>query len=331
VIVMDGRPVDLTRARREAKALLSAARAGDTAARERVLAARPAADAGALRLADAQLAIARELGARSWPALVRAAQTRAMACDERARTLVEWATSGRRDDAEAVLALDPGLARVALDAALALGARSWPPLLYVAYSASLGGERTDGLVACAQALLRASADPDAASQDDGYDRPSALHGAAGVAHQPRLTALLLTAGADPDTPAARLALHDGLVVGAASFFAHGDTVLGRHLAVAANERRAGRRDRTRARAGVRARGADGGRACRRGRADTGDRRLLPAAGLRAARVAARPLVLSAAAPWVTRRGSVVRVPWVGSCRRAGPVDGSRSSDSAGSV
>ena len=56
---MDGRHVDLARARREAKALLSAARAGDAGARERVLAVRPAADAGALRLADAQLAIAR--------------------------------------------------------------------------------------------------------------------------------------------------------------------------------------------------------------------------------------------------------------------------------
>ena len=197
---MDGRPVDLARARRAAKALLGAARAGDRAARERVLGVRPAADPDALRLADAQLAIARELGARSWPALVREAQARAMARDVRARTLVQWATSGRRDEAEALLARDPDLARVALDAALvlgdaqrvtatlardpgtarrALGLRGWPPLLYVAYSAFLGGERTDGLVACAEALLGAGADPDAAWEDDGRDRMSALHGAAG--------------------------------------------------------------------------------------------------------------------------------------------------------
>ena len=216
---MDGRLVDLARARREAKALLRAARAGDAAARNRVLAARPAADIDALRLADAQLAIARELGARSWPALVRDAQARDMARDERARTLVEWATSGRRHDAQAVLALDPDLARVALAAALvlgdaervgaavagdpvaarrALGLHGWQPLLYVAYSAFLGGERTDGLVACAQALLHAGADPDAAWEDDGCDRMTALHGAAGLAHEPRLTAVLLAAGADPD-------------------------------------------------------------------------------------------------------------------------------------
>jgi ankyrin repeat protein/GNAT superfamily N-acetyltransferase len=219
VIVMDGRPVDLARARREAKALLAAARAGDAAARERVLGVRPAAEPDALRLADAQLAIARELGARSWPALVREAQARDMARDVRTRTLVQWATSGRRDDAEALLARDPDLARVALDAALvlgdaqrvtatlardpgtarrALGLRGWQPLLYVASSAFLGGERTDGLVACAEALLGAGADPDAAWEDDGCDRMSALHGAAGVAHEPRLTALLLAAGADPD-------------------------------------------------------------------------------------------------------------------------------------
>ena len=37
----------------------------------------------------------------------------------------------------------------------------------------------------------------------------------------------------------RLALRDGVVMGAASFFAHGETVLGQHLAVAATERRAG--------------------------------------------------------------------------------------------
>jgi ankyrin repeat protein len=62
----------------------------------------------------------------------------------------------------------------------------------------LGGERTDGLLACAQALLGAGADPDTAWEHGGYERMSALHGAAGLAHEPRLTALLLAAGADPD-------------------------------------------------------------------------------------------------------------------------------------
>jgi hypothetical protein len=219
VIVMDGRPVDLARARRGAKALLRVARAGDAAARERIVTAQPTAAGRALRLADAQLAIARALGARSWPALVREGQARAVVRGERARTLVEWATSARSDDAGALLALDPGLARAALDAALvlgdaervgaaladdpgvarrALGARGWEPLLYVAYSAFLGGERTDGLVDCARLLLGAGADPNAAWEDAELEPMTALHGAAGLAHEPRMTALLLDAGADPD-------------------------------------------------------------------------------------------------------------------------------------
>jgi ankyrin repeat protein/GNAT superfamily N-acetyltransferase len=200
VIVMDP-TVDLARARREAKALLRAARAGDPDAAERIGTPNP-------QLSDAQLAIARELGARSWPALVRRV--------EAGRAFVLAATSGRRGDARA---LAPGFAYPGLDAALVLGdaetlagalradpvvatreigARRWPALLYVTHSVFLGGERTTGLLACARALLDAGADPDAAREDAELERMTALNGAAGVAHEPRMTALLLGAGADPD-------------------------------------------------------------------------------------------------------------------------------------
>jgi ankyrin repeat protein/GNAT superfamily N-acetyltransferase len=181
VIVMDARPVDLARARREAKALLRAARGGDAAALARVGTPTP-------QLSDAQLAVARELGARSWPALVRQAEAQAAAREELEAALV----LGDDERVRTELARDPGAA------SQPLGSRRWEPLLYVTYSEFLGGERTDGLLACARALLDAGADPNAAWENDEYERMTALHGAAGIANEPRMTALLLEAGADPD-------------------------------------------------------------------------------------------------------------------------------------
>jgi ankyrin repeat protein/ribosomal protein S18 acetylase RimI-like enzyme len=192
------RRIDLDRARREAK--------------------RRAKESGG-KLSDAQLAVARELGEASWPRLVRRVEAEAVAREDRARQLVLEATDGRRDHAEALLALDPELGREGLDAALVLGeagrvraalardpglatrpggARDWLPLLYPCHSAFLGGERTDGLVECAQVLLEAGADPDSSWQHPEFGSLGALYGAAGVAHEPRMTALLLEAGANPN-------------------------------------------------------------------------------------------------------------------------------------
>src|SRR5215211_3256267 len=206
---MESGRIDLERARREAKRLLRGARSGDEAALGRLAAA------GEPKLADAQLAVARELGEASWPRLVRRAEAEAVAREQRARRLVQEATNGRRDHAEALLALDPDLGGRAFDAALVLGeiarvapvlagdpqaatrpsgAREWPPLLYVTHSAFLGGERTDGLVACARALLDAGADANTAWSHPEFGALSALYGAAGVAHEPGMTALLLEAG-----------------------------------------------------------------------------------------------------------------------------------------
>jgi GNAT superfamily N-acetyltransferase len=199
VIDVDGR-IDLERARREAKARLRAWRAGG----------RPG-----VKLADAQREVARELGARSWPALVARVEAETVARGERARRFVEAATEGRRDRADALLALEPELARAGVDCALVLGAlehvpvaqvataaavgsKGWPALCYVTFSVYLGGERTDALLASARALLAAGADVDAAWVHPEYGPQSALYGAAGVAHEPRMTALLLDAGANPD-------------------------------------------------------------------------------------------------------------------------------------
>jgi ankyrin repeat protein len=70
--------LDLDQQRKRAKDLIRAARAGDQDAIARILAVRP--DAGSasrsLALADAQLAVAREAGFASWPALVADAHGR---------------------------------------------------------------------------------------------------------------------------------------------------------------------------------------------------------------------------------------------------------------
>ena len=192
------RRIDLDRARREAK--------------------RRAKESGG-KLSDAQREVARELGEASWPRLVRRVEAEAVAREDRARQLVLEAADGRRDHAEALLALDPELGREGLDAALVLGeaervraalardpglatrpggARDWLPLLYPCHSAFLGGERTDGLVECARLLLAAGADPDSSWQHPEFGSLGALYGAAGVAHEPRMTALLLEAGANPN-------------------------------------------------------------------------------------------------------------------------------------
>src|SRR4051794_15167803 len=87
------RRIDLDRARRDAK--------------------RRAKESGG-KLSDAQLAVARELGEASWPRLVRRVEAEAVAREDRARQLVPEAADGRRDHAEALLALDPELGREGL-------------------------------------------------------------------------------------------------------------------------------------------------------------------------------------------------------------------------
>ena len=65
-------PANLEQQRKLAKDLIRAARAGNAAALARMRAVRPdaAAAARSLKLADAQLAVAREGGFESWPKLI---------------------------------------------------------------------------------------------------------------------------------------------------------------------------------------------------------------------------------------------------------------------
>ncbi len=89
--------MDLEQLRKQAKDLVRAARGGDRAALDR-LADLP------VRLASAQLVLAREHGHASWPALVHAQE----ASVDR---VVRFATSGRCHRAAALLAARPALER----------------------------------------------------------------------------------------------------------------------------------------------------------------------------------------------------------------------------
>jgi ankyrin repeat protein len=179
--------VNLEQLRKQAKELLKRAKAGDEEAVPRLGGREPI-------LANAQLALAREHGYRSWPALVAAAEATVDA-------FVEAATSGRRERADALLAARPEIerdpwARLVLgrgwdgDANRPGGPRNWAPLLYVCHSVYANAD-------LARDLLTRGADPNATFTNE-YGEMSALYGAAGVVHDPALTSVLLEAGADPD-------------------------------------------------------------------------------------------------------------------------------------
>ena len=223
---------DLGQLRRRAKELRNAARAGDAAALERLARHLPTPPAGPVRLAAAQLVIARERGFASWPALIAALEADA---DSR-RTLSAFLSAsieGRMRQAGDILRVDPGIGERSLPAAAVLGdaaavreqiaadpgavralddERGWPPLLYACYSRwpQVAPDRAPGLAEVVRLLLAAGADPN--TNDGGQRRyRSALKGSVEV-NNPSVTELLLDAGAqaDPGQPIAEAAAHPDL-------------------------------------------------------------------------------------------------------------------------
>jgi ankyrin repeat protein len=133
--------------------------------------------------------------------------------------------SGTLDQAEAILAAHPELAASDLLVAVVLGdpagvhralardpatataragPRGWDPLTWLCFSRYLRLDRSrwTGFAAAARALLDAGANPNTGWFETTHQpRPvweSVLYGAAGIAHHPELTALLLEWGADPN-------------------------------------------------------------------------------------------------------------------------------------
>ena len=134
-------------------------------------------------------------------------------------------TSGTLDQADTILATHPDLAGSDIHVAAILGdeagvrrfltldpasasakggPRDWDPLTHLCFSRylRLDRDRSDGFVGAARALLDAGASANTGWWEKNHQpRPvweSALYGAAGVAHHPGLTRLLLERGADPN-------------------------------------------------------------------------------------------------------------------------------------
>jgi ankyrin repeat protein len=221
---------DLDQLRRRAKELRDAARSGDQVALGRITAHAPVPVAGAVTLAAAQLAIAREHGYPSWPRLVaevkaRTAERGQLVDDFLAASIRDWTGRAVRmlgrdpwiagydfrtavvlgDAARAaqMLARDPGLATRA-------DTRTGWTALHVACASRwhrLDPARADGLTKVARLLLAAGADPGARPDGEGSQWTPLLCAVAGEAN-PGITALLLQHGARPDDHVLYLAAFD---------------------------------------------------------------------------------------------------------------------------
>ncbi len=209
---------DLRQLRRQAKELRDSARAGGTAALERIARSVAARDPAAVTLATAQLTIAREHGFPSWPTLKAEVDARAGRRSPHVSAFLTASVTGRTREAARLVAGDPRIGQASVFAAAALGEaglvgefiatdptlavsldddRGWPPLLYACYSHwhRIDPARAAGLTAVTHVLLDAGASP--ATTDAGHGRRSALGGSVAV-NNPAITGLLLDRGAPAD-------------------------------------------------------------------------------------------------------------------------------------
>src|SRR5688572_21334892 len=205
---------DLDHLKREARSLQQAARSGDPDALQRLRQA--LGTDTALKLTDAQRAIAREYGFPTWARLRSHVQASRSVSDPVTAFLqaVQWQN---QDQAREVLRTAPQIAKESLHVAAALGhagdtARlvaedqsrvrqkagdpAAEPLLFLCFSPFLGEnpERDAGLLGTARLLLDAGADPN--TKDGRYGVP-ALYAVTGHRSVLPLARMLLDAGANP--------------------------------------------------------------------------------------------------------------------------------------
>ena len=179
-------------------------------------------DSAHIPLYEAQTRLAREYGFRSWNALRERVEELTLEFAAALDQFLEAATDGRRDRAERILALHPGIAKANLHTALVLGdadavnarlekdrsiatkaggPRGWEPIHYVCYS-SLAHEqpgRAQGLAAIATRLISLGVDPNTRFPWLHHNvRRPILWGASRHAQSLPLVNVLLDAGADPN-------------------------------------------------------------------------------------------------------------------------------------
>ena len=219
---------NLEQLKRQAKDLLHSVRRRDAAALERARAL-PAfashsdeAVVRAFALHDAQSLVAREHGFDSWNDLREQVESAPLEFGAAVDEFIVAATDRRRDRAERLLELYPGIARANLYTALLLGdaatvdahltrepalataaggARGWQPLHYVCHTAAgtRTPERERGLVAIAERLIALGADPNLRFPWRHHEvyRP-VLWGAVCTVRSLPLARALLAAGAAPN-------------------------------------------------------------------------------------------------------------------------------------
>ena len=174
--------LDLDQARRQAKELLRAARSGDVLALARLRGDRSP------RLADAQAAVARDLGFRSWPALVAGALREAVEDSdlERLQALVAHGASVRGSDL-LLHARDPAITALLIEGGARLDVRDANGLTPYSRAARFQSEANEVVAR----LLDAGVPIDARGRQDG----TALH-YAGLWGRASTLRLLLARGAE---------------------------------------------------------------------------------------------------------------------------------------
>ena len=202
--------------RRQARDLLRAAQAGDTAAAGRIRAV-----SDALTLASAQLAVAREYGFASWTRLRDEVTARTAGLGQQAEAFCEASIRDWTGRAARMLAATPEIAGYSFATAVILGdagrvrteigrdpglatrpgARpGWTPLHAACASRwhRLDPARAEGLLAVARILLDAGADPNGSTGGQGgHGGWTPLRCAVAGAANPLITRLLLERGAVP--------------------------------------------------------------------------------------------------------------------------------------